>query len=200
MNTSTQKFFGIAALALAVLFPVYWIGGIGFAMDDLMLAYRTDLQTLNAWDLLFLLIGVLEVAVYIGLYRYFRDQINGGAAAILLLVMAALVALFHCSLLIDLTLGLGLFSATTEFLDLIALFAVILLGVYAFVLAALSIVLLIRFPQLTPLIKVFSVLAFIAAVLQITVVLAVANLLLFPVIMVLVAFHFLLGENSVEVV
>lgn len=200
MNTSTQKFFGIAALALAVLFPVYWIGGLGFAINDMTFTLRTDLQTLNAWDALFLVIGILEVTVYIGLHRYFRHQINGGAAAILLLIMAALVALFHCSLLVDLTLGLGLLNASNAVLDLMTFTGAVVLGVYALVLGALGIVLFTRFPQLPPLLKAFSVLAFITAIVQITVVLAIVNLVLFPVLMVVVAFHFLLGENSVEVV
>lgn len=200
MNTSTQKLFGIAALALAVLFPIYWINAIGFAFDVGEMSYREDFTTLDAWDLVFLIIGLLEITVYVGLRNYFKDQINGGLAGVLLLIMAALIALTHATLLIDLTVGLGLFQASPSFLDTIAIGSILVLGLYAVTLFALAIALLVRFPELPTLIKIFAALALITAGSQITIVFSFANIILFPILMLIVAFHFLLGDNNVEVV
>ena len=200
MNTSTQKLFGIAALALAVLFPIYWINAIGFAFDVGEMSYREDFTTLDAWDLLFLVIGLLEITVYVGLRNYFKDQINGGFAGVLLLIMAGLIALTHATLLIDLTVGLGLFDATPGFLDTMAVASVLVLGLYAITLFALAIALLVRFPELPTLIKIFAALALIIAGSQITIVFSFANIILFPILMLIVAFHFLLGDTNVEAV
>lgn len=200
MNTSTQKLFGIAALALAVLFPIYWINAIGFAFDVGEMSYREDFTTLDVWDLIFLIIGLLEITVYVGLRNYFKDQINGGFAGVLLLIMAGLIALTHATLLIDLTVGLGLFDATPGFLDTIAIGSILVLGLYAVTLFALAIALLVRFPELPTLIKIFAALALITAGSQITIVFSFANIILFPILMLIVAFHFLLGDNNVEVV
>ncbi|RUO48271.1 hypothetical protein CWE21_06915 [Pseudidiomarina aquimaris] len=200
MNTSTQKLFGISALALAVLFPIYWINAIGFAFDVGEMSYREDFTTLDVWDLIFLIIGLLEITVYVGLRNYFKDQINGGFAGVLLLIMAGLIALTHATLLIDLTVGLGLFSATPGFLDTIAIGSILVLGLYAVTLFALAIALLVRFPELPTLIKIFAALALITAGSQITIVFSFANIILFPILMLIVAFHFLLGDNNVEVV
>ncbi len=200
MNTSTQKFFGIAALVLAVLFPIYWVNALASAADYAGIAHHNDFTTLDAWDLVFLLIGVLEVTVYVGLHNYFKDQINGGLAGVLLLVMAVLIAVTHATLLIDLTVGLGLLEASPEFLDMAAVGSIIMLGLYAVTLFALAICLLVRFPELPTLLKIFACLALISAVLQFTIVFFFANLILFPILMLVVAFHFLLGDNKVEVV
>lgn len=200
MNTSTQKLFGISALALAVLFPIYWINAIGFAFDVGEMSYREDFTTLDVWDLIFLIIGLLEITVYIGLRNYFKDQINGGLAGVLLLIMAGLIALTHATLLIDLTVGLGLFQASPSFLDTIAIASILVLGLYAVTLFALSIALLVRFPELPTLIKIFAALGLITAGSQITIVFSFANIILFPILMLIVAFHFLLGDTNVEVV
>lgn len=200
MNTSTQKLFGISALALAVLFPIYWINAIGFTFDVGEMSYRQDFTTLDVWDLIFLIIGLLEITVYIGLRNYFKDQINGGLAGVLLLIMAGLIALTHATLLIDLTVGLGLFQASSSFLDTIAIASILVLGLYAVTLFALSIALLVRFPELPTLIKIFAALGLITAGSQITIVFSFANIILFPVLMLIVAFHFLLGDTGVEVV
>lgn len=200
MTSTSHKIFGLAALLLAVLFPVYWIGAIGFSLDDTQMAWRKDFMSLDAWDLVFLIIGTLEIVVYIGLSRYFRHQINGRWASVLLMVMALLVAVFHSSLLIDVTIGLGMVEASTGVLDVMALAVLIVLFLYSLTLLTLSVVLLAQFPRLSALVKVFAVVAAVTAIIQLSVVFSVANLLLFPFLMLIVSFHFFLGENNIEVV
>ena len=200
MNTSTQKLFGMVAVALAVLFPIYWIHALSSAVGYADVAHRQDFATLDGWDLLFLIIGLLEVAVYLGLWRYFRDQLNGGFIGALLLVMAVLVGLTHATLLIDLLHFVGALHASDALLDMVGVASLVLLGLYAVVLFALALTLLVRFVELPNLLRIFAVLALITAGLQITIVFAVANIVLFPILMLVLAMHFFSGDDSVEVV
>lgn len=200
MDSHLQKLFGVLAIVLAILFPVYWIDSIGLAIDDAEMAFANDMLALTGRDLLFLIIGVLEVAVYCGLSIHFRSQINGGWASKILLVMAGLVVIFHTSLIVDLLAEFGLWQPSENMLGLIVLAASIILGLFSFAMLALGVVLLAQFIHLPTLLKLFAVVAVVAAVAQISVVFAFANLLLFPLLMLIASFHFLLGETHVEVV
>lgn len=201
MNDTPYPYAGIAAIALAILFPIYWIATLGFAAGNAELAFRADFLTINGWDLLFVVIGMLEIGVYLALSRYFRDQINGGFLANMLIVMAVFVALFHSSVIVDLLLGLGFYTAHSDIMiDVALIAAVVILFLYTFALLAFSIGLLARFSALPAALKLFACGALIAGLLQLTVVLAVINIVLFPALMLVLAFHFLAGDQTVEVV
>ncbi len=200
MTTNTQKLLSLCAILLAVLFPIYWFTALGGAIQNAEVALRQDLTSLDGWDFLLLVIGVLEIVVYLGLRQFFLNQINGGLPATLLLVLAALVAVFHSSLLIDLTAGLNLIVLSASFINSIAIASVVILALHAVVLLALSITLLTRFSDLSPLLKAFTCVALIAAVCQISVFFALLNLILFPILMLITAIHFYSGDTTVEVV
>ncbi|KFZ30834.1 hypothetical protein IDSA_07045 [Pseudidiomarina salinarum] len=201
MNDSPYQYAGVAAILLAILFPIYWVATFSLAAGDPELAFRADFLKINAWDLLFVVTGMLEIGVYLALSRYFRDQINGGFLANMLIVMALFVALFHSSVIVDLLLGLGLYTEHSGMIIDVALIAsVVTLFLYAFALLAFSIGLLARFTVLPPALKLFACGALVAGLLQLTVVLAVINIVLFPILMLVLAFHFLAGDQTVEVV
>lgn len=88
MDNTKYKLAGIAAITLAVLFPIYWIATFGFIIDNAEMAFRADFLELSGWDILFVAIGALEIYVYFSLSKYFRDQIGGGLIANMLLAMA----------------------------------------------------------------------------------------------------------------
>lgn len=107
MNIHTYRTAGVAAIILAVLFPIYWLQG------ELSLeALRADIMTLNVWDGLFVLIGGLEVAVYLALSRLCRDQVGGTLASVLLVIMAVMVGVFHATILADITFALACLQST----------------------------------------------------------------------------------------
>lgn len=196
MNTNTYKTAGVAAIILAVLFPIYWLQG------DLSLdALRADMMTLNGWDGLFVLIGGLEVAVYLALSRLSRDQMGGTLASVLLVIMAAMIGVFHATVLVDIVLGLGLLTGSVDTLVntalIIGLVSLYLYAVAAFILA---IALLLRFRDLSGLMRAFAVCMLIISVFQLTLVLGIFNIFLFPALMLLLAIYFLRGGHSIEVV
>jgi len=200
MDNTTQKMFGIAALLLAIIFPVYWLGAFGMVIQEADLFSVRDLTTLSGWDMVLLVIGILEVIVYLGLSQFFRHQLHGRVASVLLLVMAFLVAVFHSTLAVDFLVGLGIVNMSAAIIELVAVGALAVLLLYSVTLLTLGIVLLARFPAWSSLMKVFAVVALITAIAQLSVVLTVLNIILFPILMLIVSFHFLVGENHAEVV
>ncbi|WP_194756674.1 hypothetical protein [Aliidiomarina indica] len=202
MSSNPYKGAGIAALILAVLFPIYWLHPLHFlAVSSFQEILRADVMTLNAWDGLFVLIGALEVYIYLMLARMCRDQLNGELPAVLLYVMAGFVVLFHATVLFDVAVALGVITELTDtMVALIAGVSLTFVMLYALVAVVFAITLLMRFVALSAVMKVFTIGLLSASFLQLTIVLGVANIFLFPILLVLLAIQFLRNDHSVEVV
>lgn len=198
MNSSTYTAPGLAAIALAILFPTYWL----FAMTDLsMEAIREDFVTLSGWDSLFVVIGALEVFVYLALSRLFRNQLGGSLSAILLIIMASIVAVFHSTILVDLIIASGFAAGATETLvDTGLVISLVTLFLYTVTAFILSIALLTRFSELSVLMRLFAIGLLLCCMLQVTVIFAFVNTFLFPILTLLLAAHFFRGGHSVEVI
>lgn len=197
-DTTTYRSAGIGALVLAVIFPIYWMS----AFTNLSLeALRDDFLTFSGWDVLFVLVGTLEVFIYIALAKVCRDQLGGAVSAIFLMIMAAMVAIFHATTLVDVLHGIGLRGSWSDRVVEIGLItSLVSLFLYTVAALVLSISLLIRFTALPALMRCFAIGLLIACVLQFTVILGIVNVFLFPVLFLLLAVYFLRGEHSVEVV
>ena len=198
MNTLSYKRAGVGAIVLALLFPIYWLFAVtNFSLD----AVREDFVTLSGWDLLFVIIGVLEIVVYLALARLCRDQLGGTVSAIFLFVMAGMIGLLHATTLVDVLHGIGVSGAVSETLIGIGI-AVSLASLFLYTVAALALAIsfLVRFTELPTLMRCFSIGLLIACLLQLTVVLGVINIFLFPLLLLLLGVHFLRGEHAVEVV
>lgn len=201
MKSNFYQWAGMAALALAILFPIYWLGVFGLAIDNYENGFLENITTLDAWDVLFVIIGALEVFVYLALRQSFKDQIEGGLAVVALLVMAALVALFHLTVVVDISLSMGLLTSYRDgLIEFVLIASLVILFLYAAVAFVFAIALLLKFAELSMLMKVFACGVLIMAVFQFTVILGIANIFLFPVLMLLLAVHFWRGEQTVEVV
>lgn len=191
------------AIALAVLFPVYWIPTLLTGESSLMEAYRADVMRLSAMDLLFVLIGAMEIYVYLGLRRVLEDRLHGGLPATLLLLMAIVVGVFHATVLFDVVLNVGPTLAQPLQERLVWASAAVTIGglfVYSVLGVVLSIALLVKAAELPTLLKVFAGLLVLACLLQLTVVLGLFNVVLFPVILLVLAVFFMRGGYEVEVV
>lgn len=202
MMSKSNILAGIAAASLAVLFPIYWIYAFGaiFSTNSAELI-ADDFLTLNGWDALFVIIGLLEIIVYIGLYKLCREQLNGGLSAILLLIMAAVIAVFHSTVVIDILLASGMVTSNSEaWMSWGVVISLSLLFFYAVVAFILAVTFLTRLSELSNIMKAFSFGLLVMCILQLTVVLAAANIVLFPILMVLVAIQFFRNDHSVEIV
>lgn len=200
MDNDYFKVSGVVALVLAVLFPVYWIIGLGtWSFDEH--AMSEEFLTLSVWDGLFVLIGALEVWVYFALRKFLSHQFDASIYSVLLLIMAVLVVIFHATVIVDVLLATGQLSSIQDAMIGTAI-TIGLVSAYLYAIVALifSIALLIRFISLSPLMKVFSVGLLIGSVFQLTIVLAVVNIFLWPALLIILAIQFLRGEQTVEVV
>ncbi|WP_233080220.1 hypothetical protein [Rheinheimera soli] len=195
---------GIAALLLALCFPVYWLSIFHLSSENFMEVYKADLLKLSWSDLAFVLIGALEVYVYLSLRRSFAERLQSGSAAVLLLVMTLLVVAFHATVVVDLVIvfsggvmpdaQLSMIAETTVAVALGILFA------YAVVAFVLAIVLLLKRTAASGLLKCFAVVLLVCCVLQFSVFLSPGTIFLFPVALLLLAFYFLKEPQELELV
>lgn len=201
MNTPSYKYAAAAAVALAILFPVYWLSPHWWSGDSFTQIMTQDIQVLDFWDGLFVLLGVLEITVYAVLRKQFSFQFESATPSFLLILMMVFVALFHATVFVDVGYALGLFAHDPETLVLgVGIYALIMLFLYAVSAFIFAITLLMRFRQLNGIMKVFATGLLIACVFQFTVILGIINIFLFPILMLLLALNFYRGENEVEVI
>ena len=194
---------GFLALGLALLFPVYWISVFGGGDQELFETVRADIVRLSGWDALFVLIGAIEIYLYLSLRTILAQRLHTSLPTVLLLMMAIVVGVFHATVLFDLVFAVG--PAFDESTSDQLVFASMVIGiaglfVYAVLALVLSITLLRASAESPTLLKVFAILLLACCVLQFTIVLGFVNLLLFPLALLALAAFFLRGEHAVEVV
>lgn len=195
---------GIAALLLALCFPVYWLSIFHLSSENFMEVYKADLLKLSWSDLAFVLIGALEVYVYLSLRRSFAERLQSESAAVLLLVMTLLVVAFHATVVVNLVIvfsggvmpdaQLSMIAETTVAVALGILFA------YAVVAFVLAVVLLLKRTAASGLLKCFAVVLLVCCVLQFSIFLSPGTIFLFPVALLLLAFYFLKEPQELELV
>ncbi|MGI5310621.1 hypothetical protein [Rheinheimera sp. WS51] len=202
MNTKLNLISGMAAVCLAVLFPIYWVYAVtGVFSEDAIGLMATDFSTLNAWDLLFVIIGLLEIVVYLGLYQLCREQLNGGAAAILILIMTTIIALFHSTVVIDVLLATGIVTtAIDSWITSGSIIGISLLVLYSLVAGVFAILLLTRFSELTTIMKAFAIGLLLMCLLQLSIIFAASNIVLFPILLLLLAIQFFRNDHSIDLV
>src|SRR5699024_5899258 len=81
---------GYVAIALAVLFPLYWFTALwhGLGATSVTGGLCADITRLGPMDGLFVLIGAMEVYLYLSFRRILKNQLEGGVCTVLLLLMA----------------------------------------------------------------------------------------------------------------
>lgn len=197
---------GIAAIVLALLFPIYWssIFIFGAGGGDWFDLVREEIQTFSGFDALFLLIGALEVYIYLSLLRTIENQLDSSFAKALLIIMMAAVALFHSLVMVDMYLAAFSSALSSNMVDSIVgisvAMSIITLSIYTIAGLILSVFLLMHNVSTNPMLKYFAVLLLLVCLLQITLFLAIVNLVLFPLALIILAVYFLKDPEMVEVV
>ena len=197
---------GIAAIVLALLFPLYWTSvlAIGVQGMDFMTVLRQDMLQLSGMDALFVLIGALEIYIYFNLVKIFDNRLTSQATKILLFILIGSVFVFHAVVFADLFLAsaqstmhpatINIVINTSIFLSVASLIIYIMAGI------GLSIVLLTRSEAQTGVLKAFAIMLLIICLLQATMIFAVANIILFPIALVILAVYFFKDPDTLEVV
>jgi hypothetical protein len=195
---------GLVAIALAVLFPLYWLSGIFSGSDQSLLElFKADVTRLSPIDALFVLIGLMEIYLYLSLRRLLQQYLQGGLPAVLSAIVAVLVAVLTATVLFDvfLAIGPGMSDGVENSLVLAAgimwLGSSLLIGLVGLILA---ISLLFISSGTGVLRKLFAIFLLISSVLTLTVILSPIAILVYPLALLLLGAWFLRGELEVEVV
>lgn len=197
---------GVAAIALALLFPLYWtfVLLVGEHGSDFMSTLRADMLEISLMDGMFLLIGALEIYIYYSLVRVFNNRLPSQAAKVLLFIIIGSVAVFHLTVLADFYLALMHGNLSQGAIDTVVTLTIYLsiAALVVFVIAGigLSITILSISDSATTILKAFAILLLVICVLQATVLLAMLNLILFPIALVLLAVYFLKEPETLEIV
>lgn len=203
MEQREQFMSGIATIALAVLFPIYWIMNLSQSQGSFGASIEANLLSLDLSDLLFLIIGILEVYIYLSLLKTLKDYTGTAATQLLLMLMCATVIVFHSTLIFDFYFATVQVHAP-QMVDSLNLIATVIsiggLVVYSIIGLVFSVLLMMKANEISALIKVFSVLLLLTCALQITVIFSFVSILLFPAALLVLAIHFLKSPSSVEVV
>ncbi|GAA0299492.1 hypothetical protein GCM10009128_18060 [Psychrosphaera haliotis] len=196
----------IATLLLAIVFPIYWSSAFYSASfnNDIFAFIKADMMTLGFSDLMFVIMGALEVYVYLSLSKALKVQLNSRFASILLIVMAIASALFHGTVIFDVALAMTSGALPNSSIDSIVavglFFGIAALVLLAFSTFICSIVILINHQQISSMLKVFSVLLLVVSILQVTVIFSAFNLLLFPFTLAMLAVYFVKEPDTLEIV
>lgn len=195
---------GVVAIVLAVLYPLYWLSGL-FVSDgsSLFEIFRADVTRLSAMDGLFVLIGLMEIYLFMKLRHALQQQLNGGLASSLALCMAIGVGLMTATVLFDVVvaLGPGLSDSGTNLVVKFAGATFLIIGILiGLVGLLLAISLLAGSADYTVLLKLFAVVLLICSLMFLSVILAPIAYIIYPVALLLLAAWFLRGGGEVEVV
>lgn len=177
---------GIAALLVALLFPIYWIFEIGYTFTTGEM--RTELGLL---DVLYFVVGLLAAFVYLSLKRFLNDRCAYTQTDVLLLVLAGFCVASYTGIWLA-----GYFEWEVAFTvawigSLVAMGGMdLLLGVW----------LLRSRDDLPPGIRTFAMLNIVLGVFELTVIGSIAAIILYPICAIVLAISFLREPEELQIV
>ncbi|RBP49606.1 hypothetical protein [Arenicella xantha] len=195
---------GVAAIALAILYPLYWIGELTGSALSISAAAWENMLMLTFSDVLFLAIGLLVIYVYLSVKTILNDQLNFKRIDLLLLIMVGVNAIFIGTLSLDLAAAILPDAIVMQNKDLLLAvgfsLTVGVILVCGLLDVVIGLVLLANASKLPTLVKIFAVMTLIQGVFEVTVVFSPASIVIFPVSLIVLAAFFLTKPESIEVV
>ena len=205
MNDNKFGFAAISAVILAVLFPAYWFNQILNVSVSGGEGLYQDVTGLNPADLVFLLIGVLNIFVYLSLKSFLNERhaFNGADAPLLLLAATSAIYVFG-SLAMDALmhfygaeLQLPWHKYTFDINTIALLVSSIVFGVLDII---LGIVLFTRAREFSNILRAFAIVILIQGFFELTVVFSPITFVIFPVALILLAILFTREPETLELV
>jgi len=193
---------GVAAIFVAVISPIYWLGMAASVGDSDVL--WQDMMSLGFSDILFASILLLTIYIYLNLKNILNEQLNFNHIDLLVWIYAAINILWVSTLLLDVASAVLPENIVSQnegtFLNIglsIGLGAIVILGIIDLL---IGILLLAKSTELPTLLKIFAIMSVIQGVLGITVVFAATLIFIFPITMIILAMFFLRKPESLELV
>ena len=193
---------GVAAIFVAVISPIYWIG-MSSSVGDYDILWQ-DMMSLGFSDILFASILLLTIYIYLNLKNILNEQLNFNHIDLLVLIMVAINILWMSTLFLDIASAVLPENIVTQnkdaFLKInlsVSIGAIVILGIIDLL---IGILLLAKSTELPTLLKIFAIMSVIQGVLGITVVFAATLIFIFPITMIILAMFFLRKPESLEIV
>lgn len=193
---------GVAAILLAVLSPIYWLGMIP-SVGNYDILWQ-DMKSLGFYDILFASILLLTIYIYLNLKNILNEQLNFNHIDLLVWIYAAINILWVSTLLLDVASAVLPENIVSQnegtFLNIglsIGVGAIVILGIIDLL---IGILLLAKSTELPTLLKIFAIMSVIQGVIGITVVFAATLIFIFPITMIILAMFFLRKPESIEIV
>ena len=193
---------GVAAIFVAVISPIYWIG-MSSSVGDYDILWQ-DMMSLGFSDILFASILLLTIYIYLNLKNILNEQLNFNHIDLLVLIMVAINILWMSTLFIDIASAVLPENIVTQNKDAflminlsVSIGAIVILGIIDLL---IGILLLAKSTELPTLLKIFAIMSVIQGVLGITVVFAATLIFIFPITMIILAMFFLRKPESLELV
>lgn len=196
---------GVAAIALILLFPTYWLAMMFSGAFDSGEGFYQSVVEFSPSDLVFLLIGVLTVYVYLSLKRFFNDRFGFSGANLPINILIGATAIYVFGLVgLDILMSLAgdqLGLETHKFVLganlVVGTGGMIVFGVADILLG----VMLLKLSDVNaPLLRAFSVVAIIQGIVEISIIFSAAIILIFPLSLLLITLLFLQKPTMLDVV
>jgi len=195
---------GLAAITLAVLFPIYW--GYQYTLvteSNFTDAYFANITSLSLSDWVFLTLGALEIYIYFSLRRVLVDRVNFRYIDVLLFLFICTSTIYYIG---NFGIDIGIFFAeniTGEVEELAAtisfslsIICMLLYGVLDFL---ISIILLFKFKLLPIWLRIFAIATLVMSLLELTFSYEFV-VILYPISLLILAVYFLQKPEVIEVV
>ena len=193
---------GVAAIFVAVISPIYWLG-MSPSVGDYDILWQ-DMKSLGFYDILFASILLLTIYIYLNLKNILNEQLNFNHIDLLVLIMVAINILWMSTLFLDIASTVLPDNIVTQnkdaFLKInlsVSIGAIVILGIIDLL---IGILLLAKSTELPTLLKIFAIMSVIQGVLGITVVFAATLIFIFPITLIILAMFFLRKPESLEIV
>ena len=193
---------GVAAIFVAVISPIYWLG-MAASVGDSDILWQ-DMMSLGFSDILFASILLLTIYIYLNLKNILNEQLNFNHIDLLVLIMVAINTLWLGTLFLDIASAVLPENIVTQnkdaFLKInlsVGIGAIVILGIIDLL---IGILLLAKSTELPTLLKIFAIMSVIQGVLGITLVFAATLIFIFPITMIILAMFFLRKPESLEIV
>ena len=193
---------GVAAIFVAVISPIYWLG-MSPSVGDYDILWQ-DIMSLGFYDILFASILLLNIYIYLNLKHILNEQLNFNHIDLLVLIMVAINTLWLCTLFLDVATTVLPDNIVTQnkdtFLNInlsVSIGSIIVIGIIDLL---IGILLLMKLNEAPTLLKIFAIMSVIQGVVGMTVFFAGILIFIIPVTFIILAMFFLRKPESIEIV
>jgi hypothetical protein len=205
MNNSDYTLAGIAAIALAILFPLYWVIAISSGMFDSGISFYQSVIGFAWSDLLFVFVGLLTVYVYLCLKRLLNQQYGFSGVNLPLNILIVCSAIYFFALAaLDLVmdvfgdgLGLSVHKFVINANITIGVGGLLVFGVADILMGVL---LLKNSDNDSSILKTLAIVAIIQGIIEITIIFSLALIAIWPLMLVVLAILFMHKPDQLEVI